>query len=111
MASIYHFISEPDLELYLTDGTLQVPSLHLQGFIHCSRAEQVVGVANTISPGRNDMVLLEIEDSKVIPTIVYENLEGGEKLFPHIYGPLNEDAIIARHPFRWEEGSYQLPQF
>ncbi len=79
-----------------------------QGFIHCSLPEQVIHVANTIAPSRNDLLLLEIEETKVIPKIIYENLKGGEKLFPHIYGPLNEDSIIAIHPFRWEENTYKL---
>ena len=111
MRRIFHFISESDLALYLIDGTLQVPSLHVQGFIHCSLKEQVIGVANAIAPGRAEMVLIEIEESKVIPKIIYEHLEGGEKLFPHIYGPLNEDAIIAIHPFSWNDKiGYVLPE-
>src|SRR5258708_500884 len=110
MQKIFHFITESALKEYLREGTLQVPSLHLQGFIHCSRAEQVVAVANGIVPGRNDLLLLEIDEAKVIPKIIYENLEGGEKLFPHIYGPLNEDSIIAIHPFLWKkEQGYLLP--
>jgi uncharacterized protein (DUF952 family) len=34
-----------------------------------------------------------IDTDLVRPEIRYENLEGGEKLFPHIYGALNRDAI------------------
>ena len=110
-AKIFHFISESDFEKYLSDTQLIVPSLQSQGFIHCSLAEQVIQVAKAIAPERKDLILLEIEETKVIPRIIYENLEGGEKLFPHIYGPLNEDAIIAIHPFRWEENTYHLPEF
>jgi uncharacterized protein (DUF952 family) len=110
MSRIFHFISKSDYTAALKEGVLLLPSLHSQGFIHCSLAEQVVDVANLIAPAMRDMVLLEIEESKVIPTIIYENLEGGEKLFPHIYGALNEDAIVSIHPFLWRtpEG-YELP--
>ena len=110
MSKIFHFISESDFGKYLSDSQLIVPSVKTQGFIHCSLSEQVVQVANAIAPNRNDLLLLEIEELKVIPKIIYENLEGGEKLFPHIYGPLNEDAIIAIHPFRWEENTFKLPE-
>lgn len=110
MSKIFHFISQSDLALFLNDGSLRVPSLQSQGFIHCSLVEQVSHVANALAPGRDDLVLIEIEESKVIPKIVYENLEGGEQLFPHIYGPLNEDAIIGAHPFRWDNKTgYTLP--
>ena len=30
----------------------------------------------------------------------YENLEGGTQLYPHIYGPLNLDAVVRATPFR-----------
>ncbi len=110
MSRIFHFISQSDLSLYLQAHLLHVPSLADQGFIHCSLPEQVTDVANAIAPGKRDLVLLEIDDAKVIPMILYENLEGGEKLFPHIYGPLNDDAIIAIHPFVWdEENGYTFP--
>jgi uncharacterized protein (DUF952 family) len=110
MPRIFHFISKSDLEVSLDNGNLRVPSLQIRGFIHCSLKDQVIDVANSIAPGKDDLVLLEIEESKVVPKIVYENLEGGEKLFPHIYGPLNEDAIIAIHPFKWKANTYVLPQ-
>ena len=110
MSRIFHFISESDFAKYLFDKQLIAPSLMTQGFIHCSLYEQVVQVANAIAPRRDDLLLLEIEELKVIPKIIYENLEGGEKLFPHIYGPLNENAIIAIHPFRWEGSTYKLPK-
>ena len=111
MASIFHFISKSDLSQFLYGNELRVPSLAAQGFIHCSTAEQVVNVANAIIPGRDDLMLLEIDVSKVIPNIVYENLEGGEKLFPHIYGPLNEDAVIGVHPFQWDKSKgYIFPE-
>jgi uncharacterized protein (DUF952 family) len=111
MPRIFHFISKSDLERFTSNGVLRVPSLESQEFIHCSLVEQVVNVANAIAPKRNDLVLLEIEEEKVIPKIIYENLEGGKLLFPHIYGPLNQDAITAIHPFLWKKGKgYILPE-
>jgi len=38
-------------------------------------------------------VLLEIDASRVQAEVRVENLEGGEQLFPHIYGPLHVDAV------------------
>lgn len=107
---IFHFISESDFSLYRTEGYLRVPSLESQGFIHCSLEDQVIPVANSIAPGKSDMILLEIDEEKVLPKILYENLENGERLFPHIYGPLNTDAIIAILPFQWKNGSYIFPK-
>ena len=111
MPRIFHFIPESDLAKFLSDVELRVPSLETQGFIHCSTAGQVTQIATGIMPGRNDLLLLEIDESKVIPKIIYENLEEGKKLFPHIYGPLNKDAIIRAHPFQWDDlTGYRFPE-
>src|ERR1700733_10309109 len=117
MSRIYHFINQSDLQLYLSDVALEVPSLVSEGFIHCSKLDQVIEVANFIAPYDEEMHLIEIDDELVIPEVRYENLEGGliahdqEKLFPHIYGPLNRDAIIAIHKMEWDgEDGYQLPE-
>ena len=70
-----------------------------EGFIHCSYAHQVAGVANRIFKGRQDLVLLEIDPARLDCTVVDENLEGGSELFPHIYGRLQMSAVIAVRAF------------
>ena|ERR1035437_1367501 len=111
MTHIYHFITKTDLARYLDATVLRVPSLSGQGFIHCSKLDQVLDVANYLAPYDEEMMLIEIDEMKVLPEIRYENLDGGERLFPHIYGPLNRDAIVAIHPLVWDgEEGYQLPE-
>ena len=46
-----------------------------------------VWVANQRFRGRTDLVLLHIDPARMRSEIRYENLEGGETLFPHVYGP------------------------
>jgi uncharacterized protein (DUF952 family) len=38
------------------------------------------------------LVLLVIDDAQVRAPIQFQNLEGGSRLLPHIYRPLNSDA-------------------
>jgi len=110
MARIFHFINQTDLGQYLNDRELVVPSLGSQGFIHCSTLDQVIGVANFLAPYDEEMRLIEIEEERVTPEVRYENTDGGETLFPHIYGALNRDAIVTIHPLEWDgEDGYQLP--
>ena len=70
-----------------------------EGFIHCSTGDQVIKVANARFRGQHGLVLLVIDTDKVRPEIVYENLEGGDEVFPHIYGELNTDAVVEVAPF------------
>ena len=88
-------------------GTYTADSLTTEGFIHCSTADQVVWVANNRFRGRRDFVLLHIDSDRLSAPVKYENLEGRTQLFPHIYGPLNLDAVITVRPFQPDEsGSF-----
>ena len=80
-------------------GVYAADSLATEGFIHCSTAEQVVWVDNNPFRGRQDFVLLHIDSDRLSAPVKYENLEGGTQLFPHIYGPVNLDAIDDVTPF------------
>lgn len=71
----------------------------VEGFIHCSTRAQVIQVANARFQGQSGLVLLCIQTEKVAAAIVYENLEGGQQLFPHIYGELNTDAVVRTAEF------------
>ncbi len=108
---IYHFITETDLARDLTGDTFAPPSLTSEGFIHCSTLEQVLAVANFLAPYSEEMKLLAIDDSLVTPEIKWEDSMQDGRLFPHIYGTLNRNAITATHHLDWDgEEGYALPQ-
>jgi uncharacterized protein (DUF952 family) len=70
-------------------------SLDEVGFIHCSYADQVTRVANAIYRGVHGLVLLEIDPAGLTAEVRVEALGDGDEKFPHIYGPLNTDAVVA----------------
>ena len=72
-------------------------SLDDEGFIHCSFAHQIEMIADLVYRG-HDVVLLSIDPSRVQADVRVENLDGGEDLFPHIYGALPLDAVIGVDP-------------
>ena len=75
-------------------GVFVTESLAGEGFIHASTPEQVVGSATKHFAGRRDLVLLCIDPARVRAEIRYEGRAGGAQ-YPHIYGPLNLDAVTA----------------
>ena len=75
------------------NGIYRADTLESAGFIHCCRPEQLKGVLDKWFPGVQGLISLEVDTDKVRAKIVDENLEGGEEQFPHIYGPINLDAI------------------
>lgn len=68
------------------------------GFIHCSTASQVMRVARARFRGRNDVILLRIDPDSVEREVRLENLDGGDELFPHIYGELELSAVTGIEP-------------
>jgi glutathione S-transferase len=102
MSVIYHIATAPDWAQARRDGeyTTSTRGLTLaeQGFIHASTGEQVARVANLFYKGLPDLLVLVIDTDRVGPEIRYEHVPGSDAPFPHIYGPLNVDAVIATRP-------------
>lgn len=74
-------------------GVYRAESLGSEGFIHCSRPAQALDVLNRFYQGVPDLLLLWIDPRQVDAEIRWEAVDGDE--FPHLYGPLNLDAVIA----------------
>jgi uncharacterized protein (DUF952 family) len=97
---LVHICQRGDWETALVAGEYRASSLDREGFIHCSLPEQVLEVANHFYREVSDLVLLWIDPQQVGPEIIFEHPpEASEELYPHIYGPLNLDAILSVDPF------------
>ncbi len=69
-------------------------NLHDVGFIHCSFPGQTVDIANRHFHDHKELLLLFVDPDKLRSPIRYEGaLSGRAGVFPHIYGPLNVDAV------------------
>ena len=104
MTVIYHIAEAADWEQAQRDGQYTMSTrgrtLAEEGFIHASTAEQVPLVAGTYYRGVPDLVLLVIDAERVRPELRYEHVPGQEDPYPHIYGPLNLNAVIETRPFQ-----------
>jgi len=64
-------------------------------FIHASRPEQVAMVANFVYDDVDEpLCLLVIDTERLVSALCDEDLDGIGVSFPHIYGPLNLDAVV-----------------
>ena len=73
-------------------------SLEEQGFIHCSFPRQLQTVADAVFACRDDVVLLAIDRGQLSAEVRVEATDAGGERFPHIYGPLDLDAVIDSVP-------------
>ena len=106
MSIIYH-LTPADYWRSLDPAAPYLPAaFENDGFIHCTRGlDLLLQVANTFyRDAGGEFLLLAIEETRVSAEIKYE---GG---FPHVYGPLNRDAIVGVHSMvRHADGRFELP--
>jgi uncharacterized protein (DUF952 family) len=90
-----------------------------EGFIHCSTAAQVESSGRRHFAGQAGLVVLEIDPEKLRWELRWEDSQGGGprggsaehgheggrppsnhgEAFPHLYGPLDLDAVISVQSF------------
>lgn len=111
MTVIYHLA--PVEDFYARPPELPYVSADFarEGFIHCTRGdEQLIVVANRYYRHDSQAYLVVIiNENLVTAEIKYEPGADGI-LYPHIYGPLNRNAIVSvlRMP-RLPDGTFQFP--
>jgi uncharacterized protein (DUF952 family) len=110
VARLFHITTRAELDAALPTGHYRPQAFAREGFIHCSRGSQVAATAERIFRGRQDLVLLEIDPASLTCPVLDENLEGGQELYPHIYGLLPLSAIVAVHDMPVSaDGGFTLP--
>jgi glutathione S-transferase len=108
MRPIYHLVPR---HLWERDPSrpFEAASLADEGFVHCSYAEQVARSANRFYADAADLLLLTIDTTR-LGSPLREELAGNGALFPHIYGPINRDAVTWVVPMhRDADGRWAFP--
>ncbi len=71
----------------------EAASLAAEGFIHCSYKDQLEGVIDRYYADAKALVILSIDSNLLTSPLVSEPSTNNEP-YPHIYGPINVDAVI-----------------
>ncbi|MBX2864679.1 MAG: DUF952 domain-containing protein [Leptolyngbyaceae cyanobacterium MAG.088] len=90
-------------------GVYQAKSLASEGFIHLSQADQVVATGNRFYKGQLGLVLLGIDEARLESELRYEKVSD-HGTFPHLYGPLNIEAVVQVRDFIPQaDGTFAMP--
>src|SRR5512144_1503996 len=89
----FHLVPGDYFEAQDPDADYQPEAFPREGFIHCTDgADEVIRTANRhCRADPRPYLLLEIELSRVRPPVRYDD---DRRIYSHIYGPLNRDAIV-----------------
>jgi uncharacterized protein (DUF952 family) len=107
MTELLHITERPLWEAARKSGVYEMSTrgrtLSEVGFIHCSLRDQLQPVAQFLYgryPDPDELVVLVIDGDRLAVPVRYEAMAPGGEEFPHIYGPLPVDAVVATEPWR-----------
>lgn len=93
MSLIYHIVPAADWAKQESQSNYRANSLQTEGFIHLSTKDQVAGTLSRYYQNIPDLLLLHVDTDKLVSDLRYE-LATNHDSFPHLYGPLNKEAIV-----------------
>ena len=95
---ILHICPRADWDAAQSQGDYRSASLESEGFIHASRLRQLLRSANRFFKGAQNLVVLWMKPRLLTSPLRFEEADG--QRFPHIYGPINLNAVVAVTPLR-----------
>ena len=126
---IYHLVPTSYYQNQPVDAPYCPETYAQDGFIHCTAGQRLlVEIANSYFLGLNEpLLVLVVNPARLTAVLKYEPpippagdhahtpddgaMSSQDSLFPHIYGPLNRDAIVDSFLLeRSPGGLWQLPQ-
>ncbi len=117
---IYHIVPEKEY-LKLAAKEKYIPNnFNDFGFVHCAFKVSVLSVADDYySKVKDKLILLKINPEKLKSDVKYEEATPEEGLgkehlntsnvFPHVYGPVDNDAVEGVGELGKKEGKYSWP--
>lgn len=92
------------------DGTFAGAPVDVQdGYVHLSTAAQLTETVDKHFAGQDDLHVAAVDLEALGEKIRWEESRGGQ-LFPHLYGALTLDTLVAYSPLeREEDGTVRLP--
>jgi uncharacterized protein (DUF952 family) len=80
--------TQKDKEHYISEN------FHEEDFIHCSTRAQLHATANRYYLAEPVIYLLHLDTALLSAELKYEMSPSLQQFFPHIYGPINKEAIL-----------------
>lgn len=78
-------------------------SVAAEGFVHCSSIEYFWRVAPNFRNVDAELLLLCIDTDLLRSEIRWEDADNCGREYPHVYGPINLNAVVATLPFLRDE--------
>lgn len=115
MEKIWHIAHDADLAHARETGMYRMSTrgvtLESAGFVHCSYDHQVEDVAKALFADAPDGLVVLVLDPEVLRSsgLTIRDEAGADtdgEAFPHVYGPIPMDAVVAVRPASFVDGEF-----
>jgi len=106
----YKVLTAEQMATLERDGRFQGAPVDLaDGYVHLSTADQLTETVDKHFAGQSDLHVAAVDLGSFGESLKWEERRGGQ-LFPHLYGPLLLETVVAYGPLeRNEDGRVRLP--
>ncbi len=106
----YKVLTAEQMATLERDGRFQGAPVDLaDGYVHLSTADQLTETVDKHFAGQSDLHVAAVDLGSFGESLKWEESRGGH-LFPHLYGPLLLETVVAYGPLeRNEDGRVRLP--
>lgn len=106
----YKVLTAAQMTALEADGTFAGAAVDVaDGYIHLSTAEQLTETVDKHFAGQDDLHVAAVDLGSFDESLKWE-VSRGDALFPHLYGPLLLETVVAYGPLeRDAEGRVKLP--
>ncbi len=110
ITTAYKVLTADEMAMLERDGTFAGAPIDIaDGFVHLSTAEQLTETVDRHFADRSDLHVAAVDLGSFGESLRWEASRGGQ-LFPHLYGPLLLETVIAYGPLaRGGDGQVKLP--
>ena len=99
MTVLVHLPLVSDWEAFCDDRFYRPPSLAAEGFLPLCTRDLAPVVANTVMIGGGNRLIVAVDPGRLSAELRREAVGEGTYAWPHVYGPLDLDAVPATAPY------------
>ena len=99
VVAIFHLTTPDEWAAAQAAGSVAPPSLVTEGFVHCSRDDQLEGTIQRHYAGVDELVLLRLHEARLGDDVRWEESRPGER-YPHVYRAIDLDEVAEVIPWR-----------
>jgi uncharacterized protein (DUF952 family) len=105
----YKVLTDAQMKVLETGAFPGAPVDLADGYIHLSTADQLAGTIDKHFASQSGLWIATVDLDAQDTPVIWEKSRGGA-LFPHLYGPLLLETVLAYGPLEYEpDGTIRLP--